>query len=39
MKYAIVMQQAGDGCDYTIACGTRFEEFEERLRGRFGGKP
>lgn len=28
MKYAIVMRQAGDGCDYTIACGTRFEEFE-----------
>lgn len=31
MKYAIVMRQAGGGCDYTIACGTRFEEF--------GGKP
>lgn len=28
MKYAIVMRQAGDGCDHTIACGTRFEEFE-----------
>ena len=28
MKYAIVMRQAGGGCDHTIACGTRFEEFE-----------
>jgi len=38
VKYAIVMRQAGGGCDYTIACGTRFEEFEatdDREAGAF----
>lgn len=26
-KYVLVMHQKGDGCDYTIGCGTRVEVF------------
>lgn len=28
MKYGIVIKQEGEGCDYTIGCGTRFVEFD-----------
>lgn len=28
MKFALVLQQEGDGCDHTIACGTRVDFFE-----------
>ncbi len=28
MKYGLVFKQQGDGCDHTIACGTRFEMFD-----------
>ncbi len=28
MRYGLIMKQAGDGCDHTIACGTRVEYFD-----------
>ena len=28
MKYGLVFDQQGGGCDHTIACGTRFEFLE-----------
>mgnify|MGYP003418196886 CR=1 FL=1 len=28
LKYGLVFEQQGDGCDHTIACGTRFEIIE-----------
>lgn len=27
-KYLLVMEQKGEGCDYTIGCGTRAREIE-----------
>lgn len=28
MKFLAIFEQKGDGCDYTIGCGTRVIEFE-----------
>lgn len=28
MLYQVIIEQEGDGCDYTIGCGTRVLEFE-----------
>ena len=33
MKFAIVMQQRGGGCDHTIACGTKLVPLEADDRG------
>ena len=30
MKFVVLLKQAGEGCDYTIGCGYRYEFFEAK---------